>query len=418
MELPSISNPQNGPILPLVQHPLLSRTHALTLPIVNDACAFSRPLVTNGMYAGVTPLHRTNAPDSQGGYCWIISTAANSLGEWEVQYVIGGSKEWVHGDRISEKSISQATPKRSSLFISPPPPSPSPSLPLLEFYSDGKQPLINLLGAGSKKPEGWHRLAEWTRRDLTGVPPKQLTSSEKVLLSLESVAVAGGGATSTGKVVVVNQAELNRAWGVSPQYAATVVKALCIDGVSDRGVRSDKGLTILTDSDYANGHVTLLSVYKRQKGAETQTVGTAKRYTSAEVGAAFAELTAPQLVDLEKRRAAALDRIANLPADIEAVLCQTNGSISWEDLHRNVGKEEVSMSAVRDYVMSLDGFSYKSTKTVPHLTADQKKSTVVWAEDFWIFWYNAKVLKLRIMLCHNDEKVTQDPRPTSLAVSY
>ena len=101
-----------------------------------------------------------------------------------------------------------------------------------------------------------------------------------------------------------------------------------------------------------------------------------------------------------------LDRLLNIPYEIEDLLLRTNGSITWEDLSRAVGPE-VSMPVIRDYVMGLEGFTYKAVSTKPYLTNAQKAAGALWARHFWIFWRSAAIMKLRIMLVHNDEKVSE-----------
>ena len=78
---------------------------------------------------------------------------------------------------------------------------------------------------------------------------------------------------------------------------------------------------------------------------------------------------------------------------------------SWEDLHRQVGGE-IGKIAIMDHIKSLDGFTYKTTNSVPHMTTTHKERVVNWAKEFWLFWHSAKRLGLRIMLLHIDEKVS------------
>ncbi len=85
-------------------------------------------------------------------------------------------------------------------------------------------------------------------------------------------------------------------------------------------------------------------------------------YSKEELDEEFEKLSEYELSVLKKRREQAHLRVANIPSDIKDLLLSTNGSITWVDLATRIGND-VSASAVRDYVMGLDGFSYVSVGT-------------------------------------------------------
>jgi len=358
------------------------------------------------MYCFVDFEHRVGAKDSEGGSAYVIQAGeANSGLQWQVEYVIGRRKEWVTSGRITERSVSQALKKRDYSAVAPPEAPPAELPPLADYFLVGNQPFINDLASNSRKADGWLRQREWQRRGLPGEPSKQLTPDEKVILALQSVALGQGGNPERGGQTV-GQPALNSAWGLTRARASVVAKQLFEDGNPGRVLRSDKGLSNLNDPDYAEGHVTPFSIYKRDQQAGP-TTGTGARRDAAAIKEDFDKLSENDLAALGKRRTVALERLRNIPRDIEEALRQVNGSITFADLAVKMGPE-VSESAVRYHVMGLDGFSYKSVGTHPAMTAGQKDTCVRWSTNFWIFWNSAALLKLRVLLCHNDEKVSDD----------
>ena len=196
-------------------------------------------------------------------------------------------------------------------------------------------------------------------------------------------------------------------------WASKLVDKISVDGDATRKLRSDAGKSILTDPEYAESRVTLFSVYCKDRHAEAPSVGTGRKFTAAELQEDFGKLGEPALQKLETRRRTVLTRLASIPDDIEDLLKRTNGSITWDALSRHVGPE-VTATAIREYVMGLEGFAYAGVSTVPYLTAAQKEAGFKWSKAFWIFWHSSKLIKLRIILVHSDEKVrTNHPTASS-----
>lgn len=374
-----------------------------------------RPLITLGDYCSVTPLHRTYGKDSAGGFGFIKSVPLADKGEYKVYYPVDHTSEMVLAARITPIAIAHRVAKRPIEVVAAAPALERPPPPLrgvlaVRGGSNGRQSLLDALGRGAyarNAEPGWHRLGEWKRRGLTGAPSAQLTPEEKILLTMEACVVGGAGGTTTSGQRV-GQSELNVAWGVHRGYASVLVDRMSVDGDPNRRVRSDAGKNILTDPEYAETRVTAFSVYCKDRHGEAPSVGTGRKFTAAELQEDFDKLRKPALQKLETRRRMVLTRLASIPDDIEDLLMRTNGSITWDAVSRHVGSE-ASLLTIRDYVMGLEGFAYAGVSTVPYLSAAQKESGYRWSKAFWVFWHSSKLVKLRIILVHSDEKVRNKP---------
>ena len=106
------------------------------------------------------------------------------------------------------------------------------------------------------------------------------------------------------------------------------------------------------------------------------------------------------------------DIIFRILPEIEIYLQQTNGVISWTRLAQFVvgraGKvQPVSTGTIRNFVISMKDFQYKTTKTLPQCTTKvAKKNRYLWAILFHLFWGGAKLVqqKRQIVLFHTGEK--------------
>jgi hypothetical protein len=112
------------------------------------------------------------------------------------------------------------------------------------------------------------------------------------------------------------------------------------------------------------------------------------------------------LAESQKRHA------ASLVPDIQAVLLQMRGSITWSEGANQLrgGKENlplVDAETIRKYIMKLSGSSYHSTKIHPKLDAQLRARRYQFAHAFWIFWsMTAKTFAkgCQIILVQMDEK--------------
>lgn len=176
-------------------------------------------------------------------------------------------------------------------------------------------------------------------------------------------------------------------------------------GDSSRKERSDAGQSILTNEEYRDSHVTPFSMFKKNSLAGEMTTGTGRKMDAKQLKSEFDLLLPAAKVELQQQVKEEKNNIANARKEIDDLLIKCEGEITYENIRRNI-KAQIGVNAVRTYVMGLEGFSYAKTTDQPWLTAEHKAKMVVWARQFWIFWRSAKIMKLKIMLLHQDEKVS------------
>jgi hypothetical protein len=350
--------------------------------------------ITEGALVKVEKERRYDGPDSEGGIGVVISAQANSKGAWNVKYTTDNKKEWVLPNRMTNRHVDQIETVRNRVAVlTVAAPSPPEVSVFEKFGRSGNKALIELVQKGRKKSAGWLRQLRWGKGDM----PNQLSPNEQVTFALEVAAL--------GSNAEVSQRELNEAWGMSDGYGVKLLRELHSTGDSGRKERSDANKSILMDEEYRETHVTPLSVFKKNALTGDVTTGTGRKFDTQTLRDEFAALPPEQLEELQQQVKEEKNNIANARKEIDDLLICTQGEISYESIRRNI-KASVSVNTVREYVMGLEGFSYVKTGLQPWLSEAHRIKMVLWARQFWVFWHSSAIMKLKVMLVHNDEKVS------------
>ena len=255
-------------------------------------------------------------------------------------------------------------------------------------------PLVAKLARGASRKEGWRRLEEWKRVHGSGEPPgKQFTPEEKLLFAVDHFLILGSPGMTTE--------HLGHAWGRNRNASGRAARDVLERLGPQRAVDSRAGRSVLDDPEFAKSILTAEAEYVSQKQLEAPTAGGGS--FTRDLRAEFQAMPDEQKLPYEQLAELKLLRQPHVQYDLHAILVRTGGNITWEALAAHTGGLAGAM-AVRRWVMNQEGFEYCSSTLMPTLSQGQQQLRLEWARRTIAFWLLARLLKIKILLVHSDEK--------------
>jgi len=375
---------------------------------------------TIGSYVNVDKMYICGSQDSDGGIGVVLKLEPRSC--VTVRYCVGNrtekgvARERLHhhvltmGPRTPPPSAAAAA--SSSTTLPKPVVKPHPCLYELSLKwrpgGSTAHPLAAVLNAGRSKPAGWRRADPGTGEGAHGLSTDegaqgsskrkkaQLAPAEMARFSFEMALLSPPPAVGCMR-------DLEHAWGVGVGYGGrAVVRYANRDFDGGRQERSDAGRSMVTDPEFAKSKCTGREQYVRELVAQPS-AGAGGGLDLKQLREEYAALPPSDQLEYEQRAELRRLRVPFWHDEIKASLVLTNGKVPWHVIAASVGGD-LSEETVRRFVMSLAGFSYKASKTVPLLGDGHVLQRLTWAWDFWLFWHEAKRLTKSVLLVHADEK--------------
>ena len=264
-------------------------------------------------------------------------------------------------------------------------------------------PLISILIKFKKagKPFGWRRLQMHQmvhEMKFGGAFTKQFDDKESTLFHTEHCMLMGI------RHYGIMQ-DFCHAWGRSRNYPLQHFKHFMERVGPQRATRSDKGISMIEDVDFAKRKITPFSIFKQQRGnllyGDYSAAETSKRTKI------LRDIWESMDPDMQMPFAAAAKerhiRAPHIWDDIKEELKKSDGCVSWRDLALSIG-DWCCANTISSYVTKIEDFSYVSSRLVPYISEATRIRRKLWAHAFLVFWEYAKRLNLRVLLCHMDEK--------------
>lgn len=259
--------------------------------------------------------------------------------------------------------------------------------------SDGN-PLVAKLARGAKRAKGWRRLEEWKRVHGSGEPPgKHLAPEEKLLFAIDHFLILGS--------PNMNMVHLGHAWDRDRKASGRAARDVLERLGPLRTVDKRTGKSVLDDPEFAKSILTAEAEFVSQEQLRAPTAGGGS--FTRDLRAEFQAMPDEQKLPYEQLAELKLLRQPHVQYDLHAILVRTGGNITWEALAAHTGGLAGAM-AVRRWVMSQEGFEFCSSTLMPTLSQGQQQLRMEWARRTIAFWLLARLLGIKILLVHSDEK--------------
>jgi hypothetical protein len=203
---------------------------------------------------------------------------------------------------------------------------------------------------------------------------------------------------------------LAMAWGITPQAMNQKRKRMLENPFlsNKRKKQDDVGETIFNSDRRRNFVYTPVNMFRKKM---LMNATKDNPITTIELQEQWSNISDEDKVEYEHIAANQKQRAVTLVTDIQAMMINARGAITWKEIESGLrggagNLPLVDAETIRKYVMALPELSYQSTRIHPKLDAQLRARRYEFAHAFWIFWSTAKAFaqKCQIILVQMDEK--------------